>query len=258
MKVIILAGGLGTRLSEETETKPKPMVTIGGKPVLWHIMKLYSYYGFNDFIICLGYKGDYVKEYFAHYYLHESDVTFDFTSKDKKIIHSQTAEPWRVTLVNTELKTMTGGRLKRVKKYIGNEKFMLTYGDGVSDVNIPDLLNFHNTNKKTITVTASQPTGRFGSLDIAENNLITGFREKPKGDNLWVNSGFMVVEPEFLDYIDGDSTILEHEPMDKAINNNQLVAYKHQGFWFPMDTIRDKNHLEELWNTGKAPWKLWT
>jgi glucose-1-phosphate cytidylyltransferase len=257
MKVVLLAGGLGTRISEESHLKPKPMITVGEDPILIHIMKIYSHYGFNDFIICLGYRGDYVKEYFAHYYLHNSDVTFDFSSKDKKTIHSHNAEPWRVTLVNTGLETMTGGRLKRIQKYIGNETFMLTYGDGVADIDIPRLLAFHKTNNKMITVTASQPSGRFGVMDITENGQVKGFREKAKTDSSWVNSGFMVIEPAFFDYIDGDNIILEHEPMDTAIKNNQLVAYKHQGFWQPMDMLKDKNHLEELWNQNKAPWKIW-
>jgi glucose-1-phosphate cytidylyltransferase len=256
MKVVILAGGFGTRISEESHLKPKPMVEIGEKPILWHIMKIYSYYGFNDFVICLGYKGYYIKEYFANYFLHESDVTFDFRNADERIIHNNTAEPWRVTLLDTGLETMTGGRLKRIKAYIGEETFMLTYGDGVSDVNISEVVDFHKFHGKFVTVTAAQPGGRFGALDL-DNNLVRGFKEKPKGDYSWVNAGFFVMEPEVFDYIKDDSTVLEEEPLFRLAQDGQLIAYKHKGFWQPMDTLRDKNLLESLWQSRKAPWKIW-
>lgn len=257
MKVVILAGGLGTRLSEETDLKPKPMVEIGGKPILWHIMKIYSYYDYNDFIICLGYKGYSIKEYFAHYFLHESDVTFDFRNENQQIIHQHSAEPWRVTLVNTGIETMTGGRVKRLQPYIGKGPFMLTYGDGVSDVNVKKLVEFHKAHKRLATVTSTQPGGRFGSLDLEENNRVAGFSEKPKGDNYWINAGYFVMQPEIFDYIEGDSTILEKAPLENLARNGELLAYKHSGFWQPMDTLRDKNYLEELWKSGNAPWKVW-
>lgn len=257
MKVVILAGGLGTRISEESHLKPKPMIEIGERPILWHIMKIYSSYGFNDFIICLGYKGYYIKEYFAHYFLHESDMTFDFRNNNESMVHNHSAEPWRVTLVNTGLETMTGGRVKRVQKYIGNEPFMLTYGDGVADVNISDLVAYHKSHGKLATVTSIQPSGRFGALDLDGMNLVHGFKEKPKGDGAWINGGFFVMEPAVLDLIDGDTTILEKEPLEQLANKDQLVAYKHPGFWQPMDTLRDKNQLENLWKSGNAPWKVW-
>lgn len=257
MKVVILAGGFGTRISEESHLKPKPMIEIGERPILWHIMKIYSYYGFNDFIICLGYKGYCIKEYFAHYFLHESDVTFDFTNNNQRKIHNHTAEPWRVTLVNTGIETMTGGRVKRIKPYVGNEPFMLTYGDGVSDVNIQELLNYHKSHGKLATVTSVQPTGRFGALELSENNRVLGFREKPKGDGHWINAGFFVLQPEVFDYIKDDSTILEREPLENLAKDGELVAHKHHGFWQPMDTIRDKKYLEELWQSNNAPWKSW-
>ncbi|MFX4262564.1 glucose-1-phosphate cytidylyltransferase [Pelotomaculum propionicicum] len=257
MKTVILAGGFGTRISEESHLKPKPMVEIGEKPVLWHIMKIFSYYGFNDFIICLGYKGYCIKEYFANYFLHESDVTFDFTKIDKKTVHQNGAEPWRVTLVNTGIDTMTGGRVKRIKPYIGNETFLLTYGDGVADVDILQLIAYHKTHGRLATVTTTQPVGRFGVLSLSEDNRVNGFREKPKGDGAWINSGFFVMEPRVFDYIEGDQTILEREPLERLVIDNQLMAYKHTGFWQPMDTIRDRNLLEKLWQTGKAPWKVW-
>jgi len=257
MKVVILAGGKGTRISEESHLKPKPMIGIGDMPVLWHIMKIYSSYGFNDFIICLGYKGYVIKEYFAHYYLHEADVTFDFTKASEKEIHSHTAEPWRVTLVNTGEETMTGGRVKRIQKYVGNEPFMLTYGDGVSNINIKELLEFHKKHGKVATITATQPAGRFGVLDINKDNKVSGFIEKPRGDNSWINVGFFVFEPAIFDYLNNDKTILERDPLERLAKNEQLVAYKHDGFWYPMDTLRDKMYLEELWNTGAAPWKTW-
>lgn len=257
MKAVILAGGFGTRISEESHLKPKPMIEIGGKPILWHIMKIYSYYGINDFVICLGYKGYYIKEYFAHYFLHESDVTFDFRNNNQQIIHTQHAEPWKVTLVDTGLTTMTGGRVKRIKDYIDNDTFMLTYGDGVSDVNIAELLKYHKDNGKIATVTSVQPEGRFGALGLNDKNEVLGFKEKPKGEVGWINGGFFVLEPEIFDYIDGDATFFEREPLENLAKKNQLMAYKHSGFWQPMDTLRDKNYLESLWADKKAPWKIW-
>lgn len=257
MKVVILAGGLGTRISEESHLKPKPMIEIGERPILWHIMKTYSYYSFNDFIICLGYKGYSIKEYFAHYFIHESDITFDFRNENERIIHQHSAEPWRVTLVNTGIDTMTGGRVKRIQPYVGNETFMLTYGDGVADVNIKELAAYHKTHGKLVTVTSTQPSGRFGALNLTENNLVHGFQEKPKGDGAWINAGFFVMEPKVFDYIADDKTVLEKEPLENLASNDELVAYKHNGFWQPMDTLRDKNYLEELWKSGDAPWKVW-
>jgi glucose-1-phosphate cytidylyltransferase len=257
MKVVILAGGYGTRISEESHLKPKPMIEIGQKPILWHIMKIYSSYGYNDFIICLGYKGYVIKEYFANYFLHESDVTFDFRNNNQFITHNHSAEPWKVTLVNTGIDTMTGGRVKRIKSYIGDEPFMLTYGDGVSDVNIRELVEFHKLKGRKATVTAIQPDGRFGVLDITEQSEVHGFQEKPKGDHSWINGGFFVLEPEVFDYIEGDHTLFEKEPLERLAQDNELVAYKHNGFWQPMDTMRDKKVLEDLWMTGKAPWKIW-
>lgn len=257
MKVVILAGGYGTRISEESHLRPKPMIEIGGRPILWHIMKIYSSYGFNDFIICLGYKGYYIKEYFAHYYLHESDVTFDFQNNNQYVTHEHTAEPWKVTLVNTGIDTMTGGRLKRVQKYLGNEPFMLTYGDGVGSVDLGKLLESHRKHGKVATVTSVQPGGRFGALDLGQDNQVNGFQEKPKGDGAWINAGFFVFGPEIFDHIAGDSTILEREPLERLASNKELMAFKHDGFWQPMDTLRDKNYLEDLWKEGKAPWKLW-
>jgi len=257
MKVVILAGGLGTRISEESVSKPKPMIEIGGKPILWHIMKIYSRWGFNDFVICLGYKGYVVKEYFAHYFLHQSDVTFDFTNNSQQIIHNQYAEPWKVTLVDTGENTMTGGRVKRVQKYLNNEPFLLTYGDGVCDVNVKELVSFHERNQCTVTITAIQPSGRFGVLDLDKDNKITGFEEKPKGDGAWINGGFMVAEPELLDFIDDETTVLEREPLMRLAKERRLVSYKHSGFWYAMDTLRDKLFLENMWNSNKAPWKTW-
>ena len=257
MKVVILAGGLGTRISEESHLKPKPMIEIGERPILWHIMKIYSHYGFNDFVICLGYKSYVVKEYFAHYFLHESDVTFDFCHDNHQIIHHHRAEPWRVTLVNTGLNTMTGGRVKRIQPYIGNEPFMLTYGDGVADVNIPELLAHHNRHNKIATVTAIQPTGRFGAMELTPEGVVSGFQEKPKGDGVWINGGFFVMKPEVFDYIENDDTILERAPLEGLAENQELIAFKHHGFWQPMDTLRDKNKLEELWAENSAPWKVW-
>ncbi|VXD19082.1 glucose-1-phosphate cytidylyltransferase [Marinoscillum sp. 108] len=253
MKVVILAGGFGTRLSEETVLKPKPMVEIGGKPILWHVMKTYSQHGFNDFIICLGYKGYVIKEYFANYFLHMSDVTFDMVSNGVEY-HKSEAEPWKVSLIDTGSDSMTGGRIRRVKDYLNNEPFMLTYGDGVGNVNIQELMSFHRTNKKLLTVTAVQPSGRFGSLNIDKQDSVTSFLEKPKGDGNWINGGFFVCESEVIDFIDGDQSIWERTPMERIAASNEMVAYKHTGFWKPMDTLRDKMELEQLWESGEAPW----
>jgi len=257
MKVVILAGGFGTRISEESHLKPKPMIEIGERPILWHIMKTYSHYGYNDFIICLGYKGYHIKEYFAHYFLHESDVTYDFRNENERLIHHHSAEPWTVTLVNTGLDTMTGGRVKQVREYIGNEPFMLTYGDGVSDVNIGDLVAYHQSHGKLATVTSTQPSGRFGALNLTGDNQVLGFQEKPKGDGGWINAGFFVLEPKIFDYIAGDEIVLEKEPLEQLAKAGELLAYRHRGFWQPMDTLRDKTLLEELWKTNKAPWQVW-
>lgn len=257
MKVIILAGGLGIRIGEESVLKPKPMIEIGEKPILWHIMKIYAHYGFNDFIICLGYKGYQIKEYFANYFLHESDVTFSFEGGEKKVIHSHTAEPWKVTLVDTGIETQTGGRIKRVRKYLGDETFMLTYGDGVGDVNIKELLSFHRSHGKLATVTAVRPLGRFGALSINDDSRVEKFQEKTEGDNSWINGGFFVLELGVINYIEGDHTLFEDEPVRKLSKEGQLMAYKHAGFWQPMDTLREKNILENLWQSGKAPWKVW-
>jgi len=257
MKVVILAGGGGTRISEETDLRPKPMVEIGGKPILWHIMKIYSHYGFNDFVICLGYKGYQIKEYFAHYFLHQCDVTFDFRNNNQLSVHNQNAEPWKVTLVETGLNTMTGGRIKRVAPYVGNETFMLTYGDGVSDVSLEHLLAFHLAHGKYATVTSVQPSGKFGALDLDDKNQVTSFLEKPKGDGAWINGGFFVLQPEIFNYLEGDATIWEREPLECLAKEEQLMAFKHEGFWKPMDTLRDKIELENLWNNTVAPWKVW-
>lgn len=255
MKAVILAGGLGTRLSEETVIKPKPMVEIGGKPIIWHIMKSYSAHGINEFVICLGYKGYLIKEYFANYFLHVSDVTFDLKN-NKMEIHQNSSESWKVTLVDTGEETMTGGRLKRVGKYLGDEDFCFTYGDGVSDVNISELVKFHKEQGRLATVTAVQPPGRFGVLDF-ENTLVKGFKEKPQGDGAWINGGFFVLSPKVLEYIEHDKTTWEQEPMNKLAFTGQLSAYMHNGFWQPMDTLRDKVHLEDLWSRNNAPWKVW-
>lgn len=257
MKVIILAGGFGTRISEESHLKPKPMIEIGEKPILWHIMKMYSHYGFNDFIICLGYKGYYVKEYFAHYFLQKATITFDFRMANQQIIHDYQVEPWKVTLVDTGIDTMTGGRVKRVQPYVGNEPFMLTYGDGVSDINIEKLLEFHQFHNNLVTITAVQPAGRFGALSLTDDNKVAQFREKQHGDGGWINGGFFVCQPEFFNYIENDTTVLEKNALESLVNVGALTAYRHTGFWQPMDTMRDKNYLEELWNTGKAPWRVW-
>ncbi len=256
MKVVILAGGFGTRISEESHVKPKPMIEVGGRPILWHIMKIYSHFGYHDFIVCLGYKGYIIKEFFSNYFLHSSDVTFDLKQNTMEI-HERYAEPWKVTLVDTGTETMTGGRIKRVAPYIGNETFMLTYGDGVSNVNITELVRYHQSKGKAATVTATQPSGRFGSLSIKAGEIVDSFQEKPAGDGSWINGGFFVLEPRVLTMISGDATIFEKEPLEGLAKSNQLVAYKHSGFWQPMDTLRDKNHLEDLWNSGKAPWKVW-
>ncbi|MBD2097419.1 glucose-1-phosphate cytidylyltransferase [Trichocoleus sp. FACHB-591] len=257
MKAVILAGGLGTRLSEETTIKPKPMVEIGGRPILWHIMKTYSAHGITDFIICCGYKGYVIKEYFANYFLHMSDVTFDMRFNQMNV-HCGYAEPWRVTLVDTGEDTLTGGRLRRVREHIGNETFCFTYGDGVSNVNVQELVEFHKSQKTLATLTATQPPGRFGAICLgSEQNKIENFQEKPEGDGAWINGGYFVLEPEVIDYIAGDSTIWEKEPLQKLASDGELSAYRHNGFWQPMDTLRDKQYLEELWKSGKAPWKVW-
>jgi glucose-1-phosphate cytidylyltransferase len=255
MKAVILAGGLGTRISEETSVRPKPMIEIGGKPILWHIMKLYSAHNIHNFVICLGYKGYVIKEYFANYFLHMSDVTLDITN-NKIEIHQNNAEPWLITLVETGERTMTGGRIKRIANHIGNEDFCLTYGDGVSDVNISELISFHKRQKTLATLTAIQPPGRFGSL-LIDSDRITGFKEKPQGDGGWINGGFFVLSPKVIDYIEGDDTIWEKQPLERLAEEGQLASFTHDGFWHPMDTLRDKTYLEELWESGKAPWKTW-
>jgi glucose-1-phosphate cytidylyltransferase len=257
MKAVILAGGFGTRISEESAVKPKPMIEIGEKPILWHIMKIYSSHGINDFIVCCGYKGYSIKEYFANYYLHGADVTFDLGNRSVEI-HHDSSEPWRITCVETGLSTMTGGRLRRVRQHLDNETFCMTYGDGVSDVNITELVAFHRKQGTLGTLTAVQPPGRFGAFTLeAEDTKVPHFREKPVGDGAWINGGYFVLEPGVLDYIDGDETIWERAPMEKLSQEGQLSAYKHFGFWQPMDTLRDKNVLEDHWHSGKAPWKMW-
>jgi len=257
MKAVILAGGLGTRISEETNLKPKPMIDLGGKPILWHIMKTYSHHGVNDFVICCGYKGYVIKEYFANYFLHMSDVTFDM-SKNSMEVHQRKAEPWKVTLVDTGEDTMTGGRLKRVADYVKDEEaFCLTYGDGVSDINIAELIAFHKTQNVKATLTATIPPGRFGALDL-KGDKVNSFMEKPKGDGAMINGGFFVLSPKVIDYIAGDQTIWEREPLERLAQEGDLAAFQHHGFWQPMDTLRDKMHLEELWQSGKAPWKVWS
>lgn len=257
MKVVILAGGFGSRISEESHLKPKPMIEIGGMPILWHIMKTYSMYRFNEFIICAGYKQHVIKEYFADYYLHMSDITFDFENNNDIIIHNNVAEPWKVTIVDTGLNTLTGGRVKRIQKYVGDEEFMLTYGDAVSDVNIADLVEFHKKQGKLATLTAVQPGGRFGTLDISDTGIIKKFAEKTKESGGWINAGFMVLNPKVFDLIEGDKTIFERYPLEKLSADGQLSAYKHKGFWQCMDTLKEKMYLEELWESGKAPWKVW-
>ena len=257
MKAVILAGGLGTRLSEETVTRPKPMVEIGGRPILWHILKHYSSHGVNEFVICCGYKGYVIKEYFSNYFLHMSDVTFDM-SNNKMTVHQRKAEPWKVTLVDTGEETLTGGRLKRVANHVQNEKaFCFTYGDGLADVDIGSLVRFHDCHGKLATITAVQPPGRYGALERFEDGRVSGFTEKPRGDGGVINGGFFVLSPAVLDYIEGDGTSWEGGPLKKLAADGQMMAFEHNGFWQPMDTLRDKNHLEQLWESGKAPWKIW-
>jgi len=257
MKVLILAGGYGTRISEETVVHPKPMVEIGDKPILWHIMKCYSHYGFNEFIILLGYKGYLIKEYFVNYFLHQSDITIDL-STNKLEVHSNTSEPWKVTLLDTGKNSMTGGRVLRAKSFVGNKPFMLTYGDGVSDINLAQLLRFHQSHGKLVTVTTVQPEGRYGSVDSSEDGQIKRFLEKPEGDGAWINGGFFICEPGVFDYLkDGDATIFEREPLEGLARDGQLYAYRHYGFWKCMDTLRDKLQLNKLWETAQAKWKIW-
>jgi len=257
MKVLLLAGGFGTRLSEETDIRPKPMVEIGGKPILWHIMKTYSQYGFNEFVVLLGYKGYFIKEYFANYFLHQSDVTIDMASGGIEV-HNNSSEPWKVTLLDTGLDSMTGGRVKRAQKFIGDEPFMLTYGDGVSDINIEELVKFHKYHGKAMTMTSAQPDARFGALNIDENNQVTSFQEKPKNEGGWINAGFFVCESKVFDYItEGDSTIFEQSPLQNLAKDGEIYTYKHEGFWKPMDTLRDKQQLQKMWEEKKAPWKVW-
>ena len=258
MKVVILAGGYGTRISEESVAKPKPMIEIGGRPVLWHIMKIYSHYGFNEFIICLGYKGYVIKEYFAHYFLRESDVTYDFALGNQQVIHGHHAEPWKVTLVNTGENTMTGGRIKRIQKYVKGETFMLTYGDGVSDIDIRTLLEFHKSHRCTATLTAVKPQGRFGILDIVDETTVRSFKEKVEARTTWINGGFFILEPAVFNLLQDDSTIFERAPLETLASSEHLKAYKHKGFWYPMDKLSDKVYLENLWDSGNAPWKLWS
>lgn len=257
MKVVILAGGLGTRISEESHLRPKPMIEIGGMPLLWHIMKCYSYYGFNEFIICGGYKQHMIKEWFANYYLYTSDITFDFTNENSVILHDSVTEPWKVTIVDTGLNTMTGGRIKRIRKYVDDMPFMLTYGDGVSDINISEVVKFHEESRMTATITAVKIGQRFGVLDIQKDNKVISFKEKLDADGSRVNAGFMVLEPRVFDYISGDETIFERQPLEDMVRDGLVNAYKHDGFWQPMDTQREKERLEALWNTGEAPWKVW-
>jgi glucose-1-phosphate cytidylyltransferase len=256
MKVLILAGGFGTRLSEETDIKPKPMAEIGNKPILWHIMKMYSHYGYNNFVVLLGYKGYYIKEYFLNYYLHQSDVTIDLAT-NKMEVHNNNSEPWKITLLDTGLHTMTGGRIKRAEDFIDNEPFLLTYGDGVSDVNISKLVEFHKSHNKLITMTAVQPEGRFGALSFGEEDRVGSFSEKPKGDGTWINGGFFVCQPEVLHYIQNDESVFEKEPLEKLASDGQLYSFKHTGFWKCMDTLRDKNQLNEMWSTNNSKWKVW-
>ena len=255
MKLVILAGGRGSRLTEETLLRPKPLVEIGNKPIIWHIMKIYSHFGIKDFIICLGYKGYLIKEYFADYFLHNSDLTIDL-KRNKILVNSKKGEDWKVTLVDTGVETLTGGRILRIKNYIKND-FLLTYGDGLANVDIKKLINFHKKNKKLVTVTAVQPQGRFGLLKINKKNLVTSFQEKIKGDNNWINGGFFVLKPKIFDFLENDKTVWEKKPLEIITSKNQLVSYKHNDFWYAMDTIRDKEHLDFLWNNNSAPWKLW-
>ena len=257
MKVVILAGGFGTRLSEETDIKPKPMIEIGGKPILWHIMKTYSEYGYSEFLILLGYKGYLIKEYFANYFLHQSDVTIDLEFNKMEILNNS-SEPWKITLIDTGQKNMTGSRIKQAKKFIGNERFMLTYGDGVANINVKNLIKFHESHGKLITMTSAQPDARFGALEINQNNQVTKFKEKPKGDGSWINAGYFVCEPEVFEYIsDEDEIVFEQEPLKNLANDGQLFTYKHSDFWMPMDTLRDKIKLNQMWQAGSAPWQIW-
>ena len=257
MKVVLLAGGFGTRLSEETDIRPKPMVEIGGKPILWHIMKTYSEYGFNEFVILLGYKGYFIKEYFSNYFLHQSDVTIDLMS-NKIEVHNSSSEPWKVTLLDTGLHSMTGGRVKRAQEFIGDEPFMLTYGDGVANIDIKNLVEFHKAHGKSMTMTSAQPDGRFGALDIDKDNQVKEFKEKPKGDGSWINAGYFVCEPKVFDYItQGDSTVFEQAPLQDLAKDGEVYTYKHDDFWMPMDTLRDKHKLVKLWIDDQAPWKVW-
>lgn len=256
MKAVILAGGLGTRISEETHIKPKPMVEIGGKPILWHIMKLYSAHGVNDFVICCGYKGYVIKEYFANYFLHMSDVSFDMSNNTMEV-HERFAEPWKVTLVDTGNATMTGGRLKRIRSYLGDEDFCMTYGDGLSNVDITALIEFHREQGRLATLTATKPPGRFGALSLNKEEIVS-FQEKPSGDGAWINGGFFVLSPKVIDYVEGDATVWEREPMEQLAKNGQFSSFFHDGFWQPMDTLRDKNLLEDLWHNKTAPWKIWS
>jgi glucose-1-phosphate cytidylyltransferase len=257
MKVVLLAGGFGTRLSEETGIRPKPMVEIGEKPILWHIMKIYSSYGFNEFVVLLGYKGYYIKEYFSNYFLHQSDVTIDMQTGKMEVLNNS-SEPWKITLLDTGFDTMTGGRVKKAQNFIGDEPFMLTYGDGVSDIDIAKLIKFHRSHGKAMTMTSVQPDGRFGALNIDENNQVQEFKEKPKGDGGWINAGFFVCEPKVFDYItEGDNTVFEQEPLMNLARDGEIFTFKHYGFWKPMDTLKDKNDLNKLWDSGKAPWKVW-
>lgn len=257
MKALILAGGFGTRLSEETDLRPKPMVEIGGKPILWHIMKIYSTYGINDFVILLGYKGYYIKEYFANYFLHQSDIVIDLKENKMEVLNNS-SEPWRVTLLDTGLHTMTGGRIKKAQHVVGDEPFLLTYGDGVADIDIDALLKAHKKHGKAMTMTSAQPDGRFGALSIAEDNQVLEFQEKPKGDGSWINAGYFVCEPKVFDYIaEGDGVVFEQDPLKNLAKDGQIFTYKHRGFWMPMDTLRDKNKLNEMWDDNEAKWKMW-
>ena len=256
MKAVILAGGLGTRLSEETDIKPKPMVEIGGMPILWHIMKSYSEYGINEFIVCLGYKGYVIKEFFVNYYMHRTNLCIDLASNTVETLATK-AEPWKITLIDTGNETMTGGRIKRIKPYVGDETFLLTYGDGLCDLNITELIDFHKLNQRLCTVTTVQPSGRFGAVVLGENSGVKSFVEKPQGDGLWINAGYFVCEPAVLDYIDGDKTIWEREPMESLAKEGQMSAFKYKGFWRPMDTLKDKKDLNEMWELNEAPWKVW-
>ncbi|RZD43529.1 MAG: glucose-1-phosphate cytidylyltransferase [Thaumarchaeota archaeon] len=255
MKAVILAGGLGTRISEETQYRPKPLIEIGGMPLLWHIMKTYSSHGISDFVICCGYKGYMIKEYFANYFLHMSDVTFDLKNNEMNV-HRKSAESWNITLVDTGINTMTGGRLKKIQKYVDNETFCFTYGDGLANISITELIEFHKNNNTLATVTAVQPPARFGALEL-DGNKVVSFKEKPPGDGNWINGGYFILEPAVFDYVEGDSTVWEKEPVENLSKNNQLSAYRHSGFWQPLDTLRDKNKLEDLWSSGSPPWKVW-